>query len=102
MSIVKPVGNDIVPLDVLTGHPARSPYTPRPYTCPTTICQCLSLCSRSLNKSANATGGMSEIDENTASDMSQRMIFDAPNTYTSYFRLWTLPASPNPPDYLSP
>lgn len=66
------------------------------------ICQCLSLCSRRLNKSASATGGMREIDGNTASDMSQRMTFDAPNTYTSYFRLWTLPASPNPPDYRSP
>ena len=45
---------------------------------------------------------MREIDGNTVSDMSQRMTFDAPNTYTSYFRLWALPASPNSPDYPSP
>ena len=45
---------------------------------------------------------MSEIDGDTVSGMNRRMTFDALNAYTSYFRLWTLSASPNPLDYLSP
>ena len=61
-------------------------------------------CSRKLNTSATTTGGMVEIDGDTISGMSRCMTFDAPNTSTSYFRIWTRPfrlAAPAPHDYRS-